>query len=240
MRCIIVDDEPLAREGMALKIGKLGFLTLVGQFHNGLDANQFLAENAVDLVFLDIQMPDITGLDLLRTLKNPPMVIFTTAFPNYALESFELDAVDYLVKPIEFQRFVKAVNKAREFFDLRKNQNHEVSEVQREFMYLRADRQFVKVFFKDIRYMEGMKNYVMFYTTREKIMTAISLSQILEQIPATIFARINKSFVVNADFVRRVLPDTILLDDGTELPFGKNYQEDFIKNFVKEVLLERK
>ena len=225
MRCIIVDDEPLAREGMALKIEKAGLLTLVGQFHNGLDANRFLTENVVDLVFLDIQMPDISGLDLLRTLKNPPMVIFTTAFPNYAVESFDLDAIDYLVKPIEFQRFMKAVNKAQEIFDLRKNRRHEVAEVKEDFIYLRADRQFVKVFFSDLRYMEGMKNYVMFYTVREKIMTAISLNLIMEQLPAASFARINKSFIVNAAFVRRVMPDFILLDDKTELPFGKNYQE---------------
>lgn len=240
MRCIIVDDEPLAREGMRSKIEKLSFLTLVGEFRNGLDANQFLAENTVDLVFLDIQMPDITGLALLRTLKNPPLVIFATAFPQHALEGFDLDAVDYLVKPIDFQRFVKAVNKAREVFDLRQNARHELAEVQRDFLYLRADRQFVKVFFRDIRYMEGMKNYVMFHTLREKIMTAISLQQIMEQLPARTFARINKSFVVNADFVRRVLPDFLVLDDGTELPLGKNYQEDFIRDFVKNSLLERK
>ncbi|MBI5917633.1 MAG: response regulator transcription factor [Bacteroidetes bacterium] len=240
MTCIIVDDEPLAREGLEMKVAKMGFLELVGQFYNGLDANRFLAEQPVDLVFLDIQMPDITGLELLRTLKNPPLVIFTTAFPQFALDSYELDAIDYLLKPIDFQRFVKAVNKAREIHDLRSRSQSQVEGVHEDSIFIRADRQFIKVFFKEIRYLEGMRNYVMFHTLNGKIMTAISLQQALEFLPKTHFARVNKSYVVNVDYVRRVQQDFILLDNSFEVPFGSAYQEEFIRNFVKGNLLERK
>jgi DNA-binding LytR/AlgR family response regulator len=240
MRCIIVDDEPLAREGLELKVHKTGFLELVGMFSGGLSANQFLAENAVDLIFLDIQMPDLTGLELLRTLKNPPLVIFTTAFSEYALEGFELDVVDYLLKPIDFQRFMKATNKAREIWELTRQPKTEKGEVTSDFIYIRADRQYIKVYFKDIRYIEGMKNYAMVHSTTEKWMTAISLQQIIQQLPDAQFARINKSYIININYIQRILPDFILLDKGKELPFGNAFQEAFIEKFVKGNLLERK
>ena len=241
MRCIIVDDEPLAREGLELKVKKTGFLDLVGMFSGGLEANRFLAENHdIDLIFLDIQMPDLTGLELLRTLKKPPLVIFTTAFSEYALEGFELDVVDYLLKPIDFQRFIKATNKAREIWEMTHRTKTDMVEVPPDFIYIRADRQYNKVFFKDIRYIEGMKNYAMVHSTTEKWMTAISLLQIMEQLPPTQFSRINKSFIVNTNFIHRVLPDSIMLDKGKELPFGKAFQEEFIERFVKGNLLERK
>lgn len=240
MTCIIVDDEPLAREGLEMKVSKMGFLQLVGQFYNGLDANRFLSENAVDLVFLDIQMPDITGLELLRTLAKPPLIIFTTAYPQYALDSYELDAVDYLLKPIDFHRFVKAVNKAKEIHDLRQRPATQVESIHEDYIFVRADRQYVKVFFKEIRYLEGMKNYVMFHTLSGKHMPAISLQQALEFLPKSVFARVNKSYIVNADFVHRVMQDFLVLDNGQEIPMGSTYQEDFIRQFVKGNLLERR
>jgi DNA-binding LytR/AlgR family response regulator len=240
MRCIIVDDEPLAREGLALKVQKTGFLELIGQFSGGVEANQFLSKNTVDLVFLDIQMPDLTGLELLQTLRNPPMVIFTTAFPQYALKGFELDAIDYLLKPFDFQRFLKAVNKAKDMWEMTQIDKVNVAEVHTDFIYIRADRQYIKVYFKDIRYIEGMKNYAMVHTTTEKHMTAISLQIIVEQLPDTQFARINKSFIVNIAYIHRIQQDFIVLDKNLELPFGKAFQEDFIEKYVKGNLLERK
>jgi DNA-binding LytR/AlgR family response regulator len=240
MTCIIVDDEPLAREGLELKIAKMGFLELVGQFVNGLDANRFLSDHHVELIFLDIQMPDITGLELLRTLKNPPLVILTTAYPQFALDGFALDVVDYLLKPIDFQRFVMAVNKAREIHDLRQRNKSHADSVHDDFIYIRADRQYIKVFFKEIRYLEGMKNYVMFHTLGGRLMTAISLQQALESLPRVKFARVNKSYVVNVAFVRRVQTDFLLMDNDFEVPFGSAYQEDFIRTYVKGNLMERK
>jgi DNA-binding LytR/AlgR family response regulator len=240
MRCIIVDDEPLAREGLEIKVQKTDYLELLGMFAGGIAANRFLAENTVDLLFLDIQMPDLTGIDLLRTQKKTPLVIFTTAFSEYAIESYELDAVDYLLKPIDFKRFLKAANRAKEIWDMMNRPLSNSIEIQQNFIYIRADRQFIKVFFNDIRYIEGMKNYAIIYTKTEKFMTAISLQQIIEQIPVQQFARINKSFIVNIAHIHRVLSDSILLNSNKELPFGKAYQEAFIERVVKSNLLERK
>ena len=240
MRCIIVDDEPLARKGLEDKVQKTGFMDIVGMFSGGVEANRFLSETTVDLMFLDIQMPDITGLELLQTLKNPPMVIFTTAYSEYALKGFELDAIDYLLKPIDFQRFLKAANKAKDIFELTHSEHNEADKVADDFIYIRADRQFVKVAFKDIRYIEGMKNYAMLHSTNGKYMTAISLQKIIEQLPDTQFARINKSYIVNVAYIQRIMLDFIVLDKNTEIPFGKAFQDDFITKFVKGNLLERK
>jgi two-component system, LytTR family, response regulator len=242
MTCIIVDDEPLAREGLRLKVEKVGFLTLLGMFGSGLAANQFLSENTVDLVFLDIQMPDLTGIELLRSLKNSPLVIFTTAFSEHAIEGFELDVVDYLLKPIDIQRFIKATNKAQEIWKFQHQEKMPLDNapIASDFIYIRADRQYIKVFYNDIRYIEGMKNYAMIYTTTEKYMTAISLQQIIQQLPITQFARISKSYIINIHFIHHILPECIVLDKGKELFFGKVFQEEFIERFVKGNLLERK
>ncbi len=240
MRCIIVDDEPLARQGLQDKAQKTGFIDIAGMFSGGVEANRFLSENTVDLMFLDIQMPDITGLELLQTLKNPPMVIFTTAYSEYALKGFDLDVIDYLLKPIDFQRFLKAANKAKDIFELTHSEQPEADKVADDFIYIRADRQFVKIAFKDIRYIEGMKNYAMLHSTGGKYMTAISLQKIIEQLPDTQFARINKSYIVNVAYIQRIMLDFIVLDKNTEIPFGKAFQDEFITKFVKGNLLERK
>ena len=241
MRCIIVDDEPLAREGLELKVARLGFLTLEASLASGTEAYEYLATHETDLMFLDIHMPDMTGLELLKTLKNPPIVILTTAYSEYALQGYELDVIDYLVKPIEYDRFLKAVQKA---LDLHKLQTQtevgQVQSVHEDFLFVRADRQYIKVYFREIVYLEGMKNYVIFHTLHDgKIITAISLSVSLGHLPATEFARVNRSYIINVKQVRRVLPDFIVLKDGTEIPFGKNYQKDFIEVYVKGNLLER-
>ncbi len=240
MKCIIVDDEPLAREGLELKIQKVSFLELTGQFHNGMDAYNYLTNHQVDLIFLDIQMPDITGIDLVKSMKNPPLVIITSAYSEYALESFELDAVDYIVKPIEYQRFIKSVNKAKEIYDLRQQPPLPMEKAQDDYIYIRSDRQFIKVFFKDIRYIEGMKNYAQFHTEKERFKTPISLQQVQDQLPSTIFARVNKSFIINIHFISRITQDYILIEDKKEIPFGKSYQEDFVNQFIKGNLLGRK
>jgi len=239
MKCIIVDDEPLAREGMELNVGDVPFLELVGQFPNAMAANEFLQSNEVDLMFLDIEMPGITGLEFLKSIKNPPMVIFTTAYPQYALEGFELDVLDYLVKPIRLQRFLKAANKAKEIHDLYNSKStNEVEDIQDEFIYLKADRKLVKVFYKDIKFIKGMKDYVMLYTTDKRIMTAMNIKTIHAQLPDRIFARVNKSFLINVDYIDSVEIDFIQLA-GEEIPLGRTYKEHFLKQYVKGNLLGR-
>lgn len=239
MNCIIVDDERLAREGIEWKIKKIDFLTVVGQFSNGMDTYNFLAKNEVDLIFLDIQMPDITGIELLKSLNPSPMVILTTAYSEYALQGFELDVVDYILKPIETARFIKAVNKAKVIWESSKGPK-EFAKIEDDFVYFRADRQYIKVSFDQIKYLEGMKNYVMVHTLTERFMTPVSLRIILEQLPAHTFARTSKSHIVNVHYIERVLPHFILLKEDIELPFGKSYQEAFIQDYVDKKLIKRK
>src|SRR5215213_8104763 len=151
MTCIIVDDEPLARQGMELNISTIASLKLLDSFSNALAANDFLRKQPVDLMFLDINMPELSGLDFLKSLRNAPLVIFTTAYPQYALESYELDAIDYLVKPIRIERFLKAVNKAENHLRLlqQDNSNNHIEKIEEDFVYIKADRKFFKIYFKD-------------------------------------------------------------------------------------------
>lgn len=243
MKCIIVDDEPLAREGMELNVMEMDFLELKGQFHNAIAANNFLSKNEVDLMFLDIQMPGITGVEWLRDLKNPPLVIFTTAYSEYALKGFELNVVDYLLKPIRLNRFMKAVNKAKEIYDLKNQEDQQVTETNEpepelDYTYVLADRKYTKLYYRDIMYIEGMKDYVIIYTAKEKIMPAMNLKTIMNQLPSSIFARVNKSFIVNVNFIKSVDTDFITLEKK-EISLGRTYKENFMNQFVKKNLLKR-
>ncbi len=240
MKCIIVDDEPLAREGIELNIQELQYLELVGQFGNALKANDFLSIYEVDLMFLDIQMPGLTGLDFIRTLKNPPMIILTTAYPQYALEGFELNVIDYLVKPIRLQRFVAAVNKAKAQDELKRAANKvDIDTISEDYIYIKSDRQYVRLFFEDILYIQGMKDYVLIHTVEKKYITAMNVKTILKQLPPTIFARVSKSYIVNVNQISSVDIDLIKLRK-IEIPLGRTYREDFIKNYVKTNLIDRK
>ncbi len=239
MNCIIVDDEPLAREGMEMNVREVSYLNLMGQFGNALKANDFLLNNNVDLMFLDIQMPGITGLEFLQNLKDKPLVILTTAYPQYALEGYELDVVDYLVKPIRLSRFLKAVNKAKELHELRINKEVIEKENNEEFIYLKADRQLKKVFLQNIDYIEGMKDYVIVYAGKQKIITAMNLKTIHEQLPSKMFARTSKSFIINVHKIESVESDLIHVA-GKELPLGRTYKDAFIGKHVKDKLVERK
>lgn len=239
MRCIIVDDEPLAREGMELNVAELDYLNLVGQFSNAMDALNYLNNNPVDLMFLDIQMPGLTGLEFIRSLKVTPMIILTTAYPQYALEGFELDVMDYLVKPIRLTRFIQAVNKAKDLFDLKAKAKKTLTSVNEEDIFIRADRKYIRLFFKDIKYIKGMKDYVMIYTGKEKYMTAMNIKTTNQQLPDGQFVRVNKSFIVNADFIDSIGTDFINIA-GEEIPLGRTYRDAFISRFVKGKLMERK
>lgn len=239
MKCIIIDDEPLAREGIELNIQEVPYLELVGQFGNALTANDFLMQNEVDLMFLDIEMPGITGLEFIRSLKNRPMVILTTAYPQYALEGFELDVVDYLVKPIRLQRFIKAANKAKEFHDLTQKAENTIESIGEDYIYIKSERKYIRLFFKDIRFIKGMKDYVMLYTENKRIMTAMNIKTINSQLPDSIFARVGKSYIININFIDSIEVDFIQMA-GEEIPLGRTYKEDFLNKYVKGNLIERK
>lgn len=238
MKCIIVDDEPLAREGMELNVQEMDFLELKGQFGDAISAYNYLMENDVDLMFLDIQMPgEMTGLDLVKSLSDPPMVILTTAYPEYAVEGFELDVVDYLVKPIRMQRFIQAVNKAKAKFGIA--QQEVAAEDDPDYIYIKADRKFVRLKLDDIQYIKGMKDYVMVYTDEDRYMTAMNIKTIFNQLDHSSFVRISKSYIINADYIKEVSQNGVFIGDE-EIPLGKTYKDDFIERFIKDKLIQRK
>jgi DNA-binding LytR/AlgR family response regulator len=239
MRCIIVDDEPLAIEGMTLNIRQIDSLELVGSFSNALDAHKFLKENDIDLMFLDINMPNLTGLELAKIILNPPMIIFTTAYSEYAVESYEVAAVDYLTKPIRFQRFFQAVSKAEEQYKLRKKTETSPSNQHlSEYILIKADRRTHRVAVNDIQYVEGLKDYVLVHTLTEKLAVAMNIKTIGTQLPESHFVRINKSFIVNLNHVNSFDNDFLKID-SKELPIGLVFREHFYKKITQDRILKR-
>ncbi len=222
-----------------MNVQEVSYLQLVGQFENAIKANDYLLKNKVDLMFLDIQMPGMTGLEFLQNIKNKPLAVLTTAYPQYALEGFELEVVDYLVKPIRLSRFLKAVNRAKELHELRNNNKKTVKGNNDEFIYLKADRQLKKIFLQNIDCIEGMKDYVIIYAGKQKIITAMNLKTIHEQLPSAMFARTSKSFIVNVHKIESVETDLIHVA-GKELPLGRTYKDAFIAKYVKGKVVERK
>jgi two-component system, LytTR family, response regulator len=241
MTCIIVDDEPFAREGMLLNIGETPFLEVVGSFGNAIEANHFLARHEVDLMFLDIEMPGVNGLDFLRSLPKRPLVILTTAYPQYALESYELDTVDYLLKPVRLDRFIKAVNKARELYELIKLARQQAEAgIEQDYLFIKSDRKFVRLYFRDIVAINGMKDYVIVQTTREKVATALNIKTIAEQLPPSVFARVSKSCIININFIQAVDHDVIQMQDlPEEIHLGDAYRDAFIERYVKTNLIQK-
>ena len=240
MTCIIVDDEPLARQGMEMNIANLPSLQLMGSFGDALSASDFLHKQQVDLMFLDINMPVLNGLDFLKSLKDSPLVIFTTAYPQYALESYELDAIDYLVKPIRIERFLKAVNKAENHLRLLQQEsgNNKVEKIEDDFIYIKADRKFFKIWFKDILYIEGLKDYVIIYTKDNKIITSMNVKTIAAQLPTALFARVSKSYIVNTMHITSFDNELIYIQNN-EIPLGQGFKDEFLKQYIDGKIVKR-
>lgn len=234
IKCLVIDDEQPAREMLKQHIGGVEALELAGSCSNAVEAISFLKEQQVDLLFLDIQMPQLLGTDFIRTLKNAPKVIFTTAYRKYAVEGFELDAVDYILKPISFQRFLKAVNKVLQTNlatvqpSPSANENH--TEQPNAFLYFRVDRKMVKVFFNDILFIEGLKDYIKIVTTGRAIVTKYVLSTLEDVLPSDEFLRIHKSYIVAINKIESYNADTIQIAKH-ELPIGRLF-----KHIVSKVL----
>lgn len=230
--CLIVDDEPPARAVLKRYVEQLPMLKLSGECCNAFEVISFLQTGNVDLIFLDIHMPQLTGLELLRTLTKPPKVIFTTAYEVYALQSYELDAVDYLLKPIKFERFVKAVNKAIPYKEMSSSPQTILATgpvaIADAFLYFRADRKMVKVMLKDIVYVESLKDYVKIVTINELVVTKYSMSAMEAMLPADLFMRIHRSFMVSKEKIRSFSSSSIQLPEA-ELPIGKLYQREVLK-----------
>lgn len=231
IRCLIIDDEPPAREIMRRYIGEVPNLELVGECGNALDALVRLQQSPVDLLFLDIRLPQLNGTDFLKALRQPPKVIFTTAYQEYALEGYELDAVDYLLKPIRFDRFIKAINKAFQqsgHTTLPEQAPAREDHQQDSFVYFRADRKMVKVMLSDILYVESMKDYVKVVMKTGTLITKQSITSVEAMLPDKLFIRSHRSFIVSLAQVRTFTNEVIEIGT-TEVPIGKLYRNEVMK-----------
>nr|WP_294906553.1 LytTR family DNA-binding domain-containing protein [uncultured Lacibacter sp.] len=230
IRCLVVDDEPPAREIMKQYIADTPMLQLEGECANAIHAIGFLQQHPVDLIFLDIRMPQLSGTDFLKTLQHPPKVIFTTAHAEYALEGYELDVVDYLLKPVRFDRFLKAVNKAYQHSNIKTTLEKPMVEQEKKeaFVYFRADRKMIKVMLDDILYIESMKDYVKVVTPQETIITKQSISSVEAMLPEQQFIRSHRSFIVSLNSIRSFTSELIQIGK-TEIPIGKLYRSEVLK-----------
>lgn len=232
MNCMIVDDEPLARELMEDNVSKIPFLKLVKTCSNGFEALEVLQTEAVDLIFLDIQMPGVTGIQFLQSIKNPVMVIFITAYEKYALEGFNLDVVDYLLKPVSFDRFLKAVNKANELFALRNKPElaATLTNGSPDFIFVHADYNLVKINLADITHIEGLKDYVKIHltTSTRPVITRMSMKSLEELLPSSRFIRVHKSFIISLEKIISIRKGRIKI--GTvEVPLSDSYADKFFQ-----------
>lgn len=239
IRCIVIDDEPLARKGLREYIADTDFLQLEAEFDNPLKAASLLAENKVQLIFLDIQMPKISGLAFLKAAHNPPPVIFTTAFPQYALEGFELNALDYLVKPISFERFLKAAYRAKEYYDVRKeNDAEEQTLTGQDYFFIKADNKLVKIFFDEILFVEALQNYVAIYTSTKKYITYLTFRSVEEYLPADTFLKTHKSYIISAQKIDNIDGNVIRIGEH-HIPISRTSRDEVMEKILKGRFLKR-
>jgi two-component system, LytTR family, response regulator len=228
INCIAIDDEPLALELLEDNIKQVPYLNLVGRSANAIDALQLMKEVNADLVFLDIQMPGLTGLQFIQSLTVKPMFILVTAYEKFALEGFNLNVVDYLVKPVSLDRFVKACNKAQELFELKKGSIFAADRTTEEdYFFINVDYSLVKVMYNNIMWIEGFKDYIKIYLkdNSKPIVARLSLKSLEDELPPSIFLRIHKSYIISKNFISSVKKSSVLLDSKTELPVGENYKD---------------
>lgn len=232
VQCLIVDDEPMARDVVRRYIEQIPSLHVAGEFGNAIDATLFLQKNTVDMIFLDIRMPQLSGTDFVRSLRNVPKIIFTTAHKEYAHEGFELDVSDYLLKPIRFDRFLRAVNKA---FPQRQQEAANGTQATGQemkfaspFIYLKVDRKMVKILLDDILYIESDKDYVKVFTTDSTILTRQTISSVEAMLSENKFFRIHRSYIVSLDRIKSFSNEIVEIGNK-ELPIGKLYRNSFLK-----------
>lgn len=234
LRCIIADDEPVARKILREFIEHVPFLELTGEFKNAMRTEAFLQENSADILFLDINMPRISGLQFLKRCNVKPLVILTTAYPEYALEGYELDVIDYLLKPISFDRFLKAVKKANDYAGLKERKDAEASN---SFLFVKSEKRIEKIELADILYIESMGNYVNIFTSAKKIVAYLTLKAIESRLPSDQFIKVHQSFLIPLSRIEFIEGNRIKLKDAT-VPIGRNYR-DAVMKLVEERLLKR-
>lgn len=241
MNCVIIDDEPLAREGIANYVREVDFLHLTATCENPVELIKLLDQHEIHLIFLDIQMPKMNGIDFLKIVKNPPIVIITTAFPTYALEGFQLNVLDYLLKPITFERFFKSVNKAKDYYQLLTKPtvtDAEKQEPQPDYFFIKCGSKYEKIQFADILYVEGMQNYVTIYTSKGKYLTLLNLKNLEENLDSKAFIRVHKSYIVSIDKIEAIEGNEIFIQSN-RIPISRNYREEVIEKVVSNKLWDK-
>ena len=240
MNCIIVDDEPLARKAIQKLIDQTDNLESIGTFNGAEAATAFLENNDVELVFLDIQMPGVNGIEFARTISKATFVIFTTAFSEFATDSYKVDAIDYLIKPIKLERFKKGVEKVQTYLKLLKANPAEskIENVDQDYIFVRADRKMFKVHFNSILFIEGLKDYVVMHTENQKVITLMNIKTIHDQLPKSMFVRVSKSYIINIKQIDSVDNNTVYIGRN-EIPIGNIYREYFFEEFVTKKILSK-
>ena len=236
LKCLIADDEPLAHTLLENYIGRLKTLSIVGHAYNAFEVLDFLGENTVDILFLDINMPDLSGLDMLKTLSNPPMIILTTAYSEHTLEAFELGVMDYLLKPIKFDRFLKAVNRIIEFKKpaFNKDSSHvptspnnenieKIDKIQNDFIFIKDGTTNYKINFQDLLYIQAYGNFAKIFTTQQTILASITMKHLEDELPENLFTRVHKSYIINIQKVGKIEGNTAFIDK-TPIPIGAVYK----------------
>jgi DNA-binding LytR/AlgR family response regulator len=236
IRCIAIDDEPLALKQIAGYIKKTPFLELSGLCESALAAIEMLESTPVDLMFLDINMPDLNGLDFVKTLENPPKVIFVTAYSEYALDGFRVDAIDYLLKPISYVDFLKSANKVKSWFDTHQQKSDEVRS-NKEFLFIKSDYKLLRINFNDIKYIEGMSEYIRIHLNNAKpVMTLLSMKSIEDQLPKDRFMRVHRSYIVNLTRISVIERNRIIFDGNVYIPVSDQYKSNFQSYIDKNFL----
>ncbi len=231
MRCLVIDDEPYALDLIKDYTQRTPFLVLVNSFSNPFKALDFLNRESVDLIFLDINMPELSGIQLLRTLQSPPMVIFTTAYPEFAAESYEYNAVDYLVKPIKYERFLKAVNKASSLLHTPSASNSktlkQAADQKDDSLFVKSGTQLVKIYPGEILYIEAAGNYMCFITMDKRVLSLLTMKEVLDLLPTDNFVRIHKSYIISLKHLDAIERHDVVVN-GKQIPIGITYREHFM------------
>jgi len=237
LNCVIIDDEPIARKLLQEYIEETDFLRLAGSAENPLKIAGLIQEHNVDLIFLDINMPKMTGLEFLRSSKNLPMVILTTAYGQYALEGFELDVIDYLVKPFSLDRFLKACRKAHEF-KLLKSRKKSPDKAGDEYFFVKSNGRIERVAFDELVYVEALSNYVTLHTVTGKLITYLTIKSLMESLPADKFIQVHKSFIVNVNKIKAIDGNTLNLGTSS-ITIGQSFRDEIMNRILKDKFLKR-
>jgi DNA-binding LytR/AlgR family response regulator len=237
MKCLIIDDEPIACKGMKEYVSQIEFLELAGVYADPLQAYQVLDSGEIDLIFLDIEMPRLSGIDFIKSLKKVPAIIFTTAYSSYALEGFELGVADYLLKPISFPRFLKAVNKVKELHSAMRPVSAPPIEEKGSF-FIKENGTFVKIYYDEVLYAEALQNYVAIHLAGKKLITYITLSILEKQLPEAIFMKVHKSYIVSLQKIKAIEGNTVLIESA-QIPVSRNMKDLLMQKVVDTKLLKR-